>query len=114
MNSLREQSTAQLRHQNNDVAPIVCNGRLPALGDGFARFVAAPGISQRIAENVKKEILEGKVGPYDTHPPLRERIAAAERVDAATRASASTQNDNQPPAACSTTGKRQNWVLFIN
>ena len=84
---------------NNDVAPIVRNGRLPALGDGFARFVGAPEISQRIAENVKKELLEGKVEPYDTHPPLRERIAAAECVDGATCPTDSRQNDNEPASS---------------
>jgi heat shock protein HtpX len=81
---------------NNDVAPIVGSGSLPALGDGFARFVAAPGIWQRISENVNKEISEGKVSPYDTHPPLRERIAAAERVDRDPHPISSQQNDNEP------------------
>ena len=81
---------------NNDVAPIVGSGSLPALGDGFARFVAAAGISERISENVNKEISEGKVSPYDTHPPLRERIAAAERVDCDPRPVSSQQNDNEP------------------
>jgi heat shock protein HtpX len=65
---------------NTEVVPVLNCGSLPALGDGFARFVASPTVSQKIADNVKKEILEGKVGPYDTHPPLRERIAAAQAL----------------------------------
>lgn len=62
----------------HEVVPVLQNGSRPALGDGFACFVAAPRVAEQIARDLGKEILEGKGSPYDTHPPLRDRIAAAE------------------------------------
>ena len=84
---------------NTEVAPVLNNGSMPGLGDGFARFVAAPGISQKIEGNVKKEILEGKASPYDTHPPLRERIAAAQSLPSATEPPGSKPEDTRPASS---------------
>jgi len=70
----------------NEVAPHLGDGSLVALGDGFARFVSVPEISSQIGKNLSTRLQEEKVGPYDTHPPLRDRIAAAEKVDACTAA----------------------------
>jgi hypothetical protein len=58
------------------------DGRVPPLGEGFARFLASPAIATQLEKNVQKELMEGKGSPYDTHPPLRDRIAAAERLPA--------------------------------
>jgi len=65
---------------NTEVSPILSNGRMPPLGEGFARFLAAPVIATQVEKNVQNELKEGKASPYDTHPPLRERIAAAEQL----------------------------------
>ena len=65
---------------NTEVSPILSNGRMPPLGEGFARFLAAPVIATQVEKNVQKELKGGKASPYDTHPPLRERIAAAEQL----------------------------------
>jgi Zn-dependent protease with chaperone function len=71
---------------NSEVVPVLNNGGVPALGDGFARFVAVPNISARIEEIVNKEIEEGKGTPYDTHPPLRRRIEAVRELPEISRA----------------------------
>jgi len=67
---------------NDEVVPVLNNGRKPALGDGFARFLRAPLISEQVTRILDKELQDGKATPYDTHPPLRERIAAAQLVAA--------------------------------
>jgi heat shock protein HtpX len=64
-----------------EVAPHLGDGSLVALGDGFARFVAVPEISSQIGQNLNTRLQEEKMGPYDTHPPLRDRIAAVEELD---------------------------------
>jgi len=64
----------------SEVSPILSNGRIPPLGEGFARFLASPVVAPQVETNVQKELREGKASPYDTHPPLRERIAAAEQL----------------------------------
>ena len=67
---------------NAEVAPVLNQGCKPAIADGFSRFLAAPQIAVQVTKGIQKEIAEGKTEPYDTHPPLRDRIAAMERLEA--------------------------------
>src|ERR1700722_1057161 len=64
----------------SELAPMLNDGAVPGIGDGFARFVSVPTINEQIQKNLEKEILEAKAHPYDTHPPLRDRIAAATKL----------------------------------
>lgn len=65
-----------------ELAPMLNDGAVPSIGDGFARFVSAPMISEQIQKNLDRNIREAKTGPYDTHPPLRDRITATEKLPA--------------------------------
>jgi heat shock protein HtpX len=67
---------------NSEVVPVLNQGCKPAIADGFSRFLAAPQIEVQISRGIEKEIAEGKTEPYDTHPPLRDRIAAIEKLEA--------------------------------
>jgi heat shock protein HtpX len=60
----------------SEVWPVVGKGCLPAIGDGFLQFLAAPPIAEQLQRAVQNEIAEGKTNPFDTHPPLRDRISA--------------------------------------
>jgi len=64
----------------NEVAPTLSGGSLVALGDGFSRFLVAPGVSSAISSSLQKRLQEEKTAPYDTHPPLRDRIAAVRNL----------------------------------
>jgi heat shock protein HtpX len=68
---------------NSEVVPVLNQGCKPAIADGFSRFLAAPQIEVQVTKGIDKEIAEGKTQAYDTHPPLRDRIAAIEKLDAA-------------------------------
>jgi hypothetical protein len=59
-----------------DVGPVVTAGYLPPLAAGFSQVLERPEISRKLEEAVDQEYKEGKPDPYDTHPPLRERLAA--------------------------------------
>ena len=63
-----------------EISPIVSEGALPGIGEGFARFVAVADIREQIQRGLEKEIQEAKRNPYDSHPPLSDRIAAAENM----------------------------------
>jgi Zn-dependent protease with chaperone function len=67
-----------------EVAPLLQAGVLPPIGDGLGRFVAAGGVSESIKETIESDIREGRSDPYDTHPPLRERLEALGAPDDAT------------------------------
>jgi len=60
----------------SEVVPALQRGYRPPLADGFRRFLAAPSVATAVDEGLERELKEGKADPYDTHPPLRERIAA--------------------------------------
>ncbi len=64
---------------NSEVVPVLNQGCKPAIADGFSRFLAAPQIEEQVTKGIEREIAEGKTEPYDTHPPLRDRIAAIEK-----------------------------------
>jgi Zn-dependent protease with chaperone function len=72
------------------------NGGLRApLADGFARFLASPG-AQRARTSIGEEARRAKADPYDTHPPLGERLAAAKAC--ADRPAAPRRADDGGPA----------------
>jgi len=64
----------------SELAPMLNDGALPGIGDGFARFMAVPTIHDQVQKSVEKNIQEAKTNPYDTHPPLRDRIAATSKL----------------------------------
>ena len=66
----------------SELAPMLSDGAVPGIGDGFARFVAVPAINEQIQKNLEKEIREAKTNPYNSHPPLRDRIAATAKLPA--------------------------------
>ncbi|MGB8475870.1 MAG: M48 family metallopeptidase [Candidatus Acidiferrum sp.] len=67
---------------NSEVVPVLNQGCKPGIADGFSRFLAAPQIEVQVNEGIEKEIAEGRTEPYDTHPPLRDRIAAIKKLNA--------------------------------
>jgi Zn-dependent protease with chaperone function len=69
-------SAAFAPYWHSEVGPAIERGFRPPLAEGFRRFMAAPGVVHRIAREIERELTEGKTDPYDTHPPLRERVAA--------------------------------------
>jgi len=68
---------------DSEVVPVLNQSCMPAIADGFARFLVVPEIAVQVAEGIGKEIEEGKIDSYDTHPPLRDRIAAIEQLTVA-------------------------------
>jgi Zn-dependent protease with chaperone function len=59
-----------------DVSPVLEAGFVPPLAGGFARFIEQPRIAEGLREAVDDEARGGRHDPYDTHPSLRERLAA--------------------------------------
>ena len=64
----------------NECAPVLNAGFRPPLTEGFRQFVQSGKVAEAIGKHLDEELKEGKSNPYDTHPPLRERIAAVEKL----------------------------------
>ena len=64
------------RYWGAEVSPVLNSGYLPPLAAGFAKFVQVESVSVNVARSIETRKAEGQSDPYDTHPPLRERVAA--------------------------------------
>jgi heat shock protein HtpX len=74
-----------------ELSPLFTKGFLPSITDGFAQFLAAPVVAEKVLEGIETEMREGKSEPYDSHPPLRDRVAAAQKL-----ATSSHEIDTRP------------------
>jgi Zn-dependent protease with chaperone function len=81
-----------------EVVPVLGAGYLPPLAGGFSRFLREPKVAAGLQEAVEVEIREGQHDPYDTHPSLRDRLAA---VRATARARGKGPEPETDPAAVS-------------
>lgn len=90
-----------------EVQPALGMGSLVALGDGLTRFMAVPHIAEAIGKSLETRLREEKTKPYDTHPPLRDRIASAQKLP-----EAPAFEDSQP-ATCLLENLRNAEILFV-
>jgi heat shock protein HtpX len=63
---------------HTEMIPVLSAGFKPPLADGFARFMQSTQVASAMDKAIDKELKEEKNNPYDTHPPLRQRIAAVQ------------------------------------
>ncbi len=60
--------------------PAVNGGFRPPMLEGFARFSGVPRIQKAVSLKLRTEMAGTSRDPYDSHPPLAERLAALERA----------------------------------
>jgi Zn-dependent protease with chaperone function len=80
LRNIHAASIAWPAYWSSELAPMLNAGHLPAVMGGFSQFLAAPSVSKQVERGIEVEIREGKTEPYDSHPPLRDRIAAVEAL----------------------------------
>ena len=68
-----------------EVAPIIDRNYIPDIGEGFNRFLAAAPIAEFVNASIAEERKSAQTSPFDTHPPLADRIAAIEQLQARDR-----------------------------
>jgi heat shock protein HtpX len=59
-----------------ELAPVLERGFRPPIATGFTSFVSSPSVAPQLHAAVAQAMVDDKVDPFDTHPPLRERLAA--------------------------------------
>jgi len=62
----------------SELEPVLGAGYRPPIASGFTRFLGATPIVRAVDEMMQKELQSTEKNPYDTHPPIRERLAAME------------------------------------
>ena len=61
---------------SSEVAPVVSSGFRPPIEEGFTCFMDAAYVKERTSALLKEELETGKQDPYDTHPNMKDRLAA--------------------------------------
>lgn len=79
LRKLRSTSLAYELFWKNEVAPVIRSRLRAPLVTGFSRFLSAPAVQRKVREQLE-QAEDRPATPYDSHPPLRDRIAALERL----------------------------------
>jgi len=61
---------------SQEVSPVLQLGARPPIAEGFRQFMAVGEVRAAMNDTIERELSGGQAGPYDTHPCLRDRIAA--------------------------------------
>jgi len=75
LRAIHSGAIAYVPYVQQEVVPLLGLQVRPAFAEGFAHFLAAPRVEKAVVEETEREIAQGKSDPYDSHPPLRERLA---------------------------------------
>jgi heat shock protein HtpX len=63
----------------SELVPVMQAGFRPPVFAGFGRYTSRPEMSRLMTTLVQHQENEGQTDPYDTHPSLRDRLAALDR-----------------------------------
>lgn len=65
-----------------EVVPVLQAGYLPPITEGFRAFAASEQVKHALAGALEEGMRRAKADPYDTHPPLAERVKAVSHLPA--------------------------------
>lgn len=70
------------QYWRDEVVPVLLRGRRPPVAAGFAHFLSVPSVAAAVRK-IMVEVNDSAPDPYDTHPPLAERLRAIGAVEQA-------------------------------
>jgi Zn-dependent protease with chaperone function len=65
---------------HSEVVPALNAGCLPPIAGGFKQYLGSEHVSSAVSRIVSSAAAHGESDPLDTHPPLRERLAALTKL----------------------------------
>jgi Zn-dependent protease with chaperone function len=92
---VEEAGLAYRPYLDSELFPVLNLGHRPPVAEGFARFLASPRVASQVQELVQKRMKSPASDPYQTHPPLPERLAAISELPS----SGSEPADDRPAIA---------------
>ena len=63
-----------------EVAPLIATSCIPPISEGFRQFLASPSVTRLVASSLAEESKGGTNNPFNSHPPLQQRITALRKV----------------------------------
>jgi hypothetical protein len=64
----------------NEFVPLLNAGFAAPLADGFGQFMLAKSVSEKLSKIIEQESSQSSTNPYDSHPSLKDRIAALQNL----------------------------------
>jgi Zn-dependent protease with chaperone function len=61
---------------DTELAPVLAAGFRPPFAAGFASFLVSPNVARVVQKHLDETVASGTHDPYDSHPCLRDRLAA--------------------------------------
>jgi len=77
--SVHGASLAYSAYWEQELLPVLTNGYRPPIATGFSHFLGAESVAAAVSKQINTEMNGGVADPYDSHPPLNERIHALGR-----------------------------------
>jgi heat shock protein HtpX len=65
----------------NEYLPVMASGYYAPLFGGFTRFVEDPAVEKMSIRTLEEQKANALVNPYDTHPPLGDRLNAIREIE---------------------------------
>jgi len=63
-----------------EVGPVLAAGFVPPIAAGFREFMAADDVRTTLLDSARRLRANRVMNPFDTHPPLAERLSALQRL----------------------------------
>jgi heat shock protein HtpX len=76
LETIHRSAPAFAMYWHNEYMPIVGSGYYAPIVEGFAKFMRDPRVESLTGEAIEKEKARTARSPYETHPPLRDRLDA--------------------------------------
>jgi heat shock protein HtpX len=74
-------TVAWTSYWNTEVVPAIGLKCLPGIAEGFRLFAHEPTIAAQLQAALDRQKSSAKTSPYDSHPPLPERIKAMQSIE---------------------------------
>ena len=73
-------ASAYAAYMHNEVMPVLGAGFLPPVSEGFSQYLNDPETHQAFQSFAQEASVDAESSEFDTHPPMKERIAAIEQL----------------------------------
>ena len=80
LKQVQRAALAYPQYWHGEAVPVLQKGYRAPIGEGFVHFLQTPGVTTWLDHHLSQDVHLGRADPYDTHPPMAERVQAARRL----------------------------------
>jgi heat shock protein HtpX len=76
LTTIQRVGPAYMSYIDGELTPVLLRGFRPPVAGGFTAFIRTPSLAKALDEALAESMASEQVDEADTHPPMRERVAA--------------------------------------